>query len=1485
MRVHSWIVGLLLAAGLTAVPGAYARSQSSKDSAGSAVQIYIQRARTQDAEGRHDLAVANWRQVLLLSPGQPEALAALARYYQQQGDNASARVYLRRLHDVAPHYSEAGPERSQVSDQQTLDEAASLTARHQYAQALALYRKVLGDNPTSGDWAVDYYQTEAAIPADLPDAIQHLRKIVAGYPANPGYQLTLARVLTYGPSTRAEGLSLLENFQGPSPLMQQARTAWRQALFWNPASPAAQQSGEIYLQRYPDSELAARLRDAREQLAHAPEQGSPEEAKGYRELQQGNLSAAAKDFSTMLADHDLSARAHVGLGYVYMKQQDFNDAVLSFEQARTEGLRSPSVEDAYRQARYWDLMQQGTTALNSGDSSSASQFFEQASQADSGRPEADLALAGLWVKEQQPEKALPILQNLIQRHPENEQTWLALVDAELQAGQFAQLLAEQKNIPSATLSTLNQDPEYLSNVATADLSLGNDAAAQQILAQLNALPYADAASHAKIQLKLANLMLSEDRAEEAVSLSRDAVRLDRANPAAWSTLIRAEDQAGRDGSALELIDYLPAHVKDQLMLDPAFLIQAASIYQKGREFDGAALMLAQARKVGGRQLQTSVPLELQSASLDQQMGRIQAAYDIYKQLLSQQPDRAEAPAGDVWAGEAWTGLLSTLHASHHDQDALNALGQIPLGLRFHLRYNTNFLQTVASIYAATGNNPQALASLSQAAQHYREQGIAVPFGVGIQLAWLQLNTGDQAGLAASMRVLSAAPSLSLAQKKQEQDIWVAWTVRRAEASFKQGDAAGAFQLVTAAQQVYPFDANLRREIGSLYIRANQPDKAFQIYQHFDWDGASEADFSGGIAAAAASGHWKEAEIWLGVALRDYPRNTDLLTQAAQMEQSRGNIKQAEAYWEALRSIDNLNTPAALAEAGTPGANPTARLAALLTPPSDPSPAQTGASADQLDNQSNQQLLFGDPGQSNSGQSPSQPSSESSVPAASIPSPAASPIVNSLPASSQLVLSPVSMNQQPPAPTTNQMAEQLASAAQSAPAASQNWSSSQQAAASGYNAAPAATPHLSVLPVSLNTSTADAGMVAPAAFTLAANGLMDSPAELGVAPVAAGLQPAFQPGVNALQQKPDGLSTLQAELSPWVGGGFSVASRSGEAGFDQLTRVESTMEGSTVLGQTARITVMAHPVLLQSGQAASSPIYAYGASGTAPATSQYASGVGGEVQLATSHVQASLGYSPASFAVHNTLGSFQVEPSPYFSLHFVRTPVTETMLSYAGLKDPATGQVWGGVVATGGGFHIGKGTAQSGFYADMDYRNLTGRNVTANTSYSGSLGGYWLGYTNEYGNLTFGANMTGEHYDKNLQYFTFGQGGYFSPDVYMLVNAPITWHGTSAGPFAYTVNASIGMQSYQPGTIVAGSFLTSAPNNPGASANYALNASGSYRITPNWSLEGFLSANNTYDYQQRMAGLSFKYMERPHPTNELSPTGLFDPQAIRPLVIP
>src|ERR1700691_1365659 len=64
------------------------------------VDILLAKARSLEARGRLDLAVENWRKVLLVNPNQTEALAGLARSAKQNGQADEEHSYLDRLRKI-----------------------------------------------------------------------------------------------------------------------------------------------------------------------------------------------------------------------------------------------------------------------------------------------------------------------------------------------------------------------------------------------------------------------------------------------------------------------------------------------------------------------------------------------------------------------------------------------------------------------------------------------------------------------------------------------------------------------------------------------------------------------------------------------------------------------------------------------------------------------------------------------------------------------------------------------------------------------------------------------------------------------------------------------------------------------------------------------------------------------------------------------------------------------------------------------------------------------------------------------------------------------------------------------------------------------------------------------------------------------------------------------------------------------------------------
>jgi len=403
-----------------------------------------------------------------------------------------------------------------------------------------------------------------------------------------------------------------------------------------------------------------------------------------------------------------------------------------------------------------------------------------------------------------------------------------------------------------------------------------------------------------------------------------------------------------------------------------------------------------------------------------------------------------------------------------------------------------------------------------------------------------------------------------------------------------------------------------------------------------------------------------------------------------------------------------------------------------------------------------------------------------------------------------------------------------------------------------------------------------------------------------------------------------LRAIESGYSGWVGGAGLVNYRTGDLGYDHLSALEAPFEASFPLGYHARMTIVARPVFLDSGQATGTsvitvqesttagttllaipqPIGTLTATDTTPPGQQNAVGIGGEVQLSFAHLAIAGGYTPAGFLVATFTGRAMWKPgNGPFTFNFSRDSVKDTQLSYAGLRDPAgntlgnMGQIWGGVVANQGQVQYARGDAESGFYIGAGGQYLTGYQVENNTRFDGSGGAYWRLLTSpENGNLSIGANFFGMHYAHNEGAFTYGMGGYFSPAAYFLANVPFTWVGHVETRWHYTVLGSLGVQAFQQNAtplfpLAAQTASEIAlddamlPAKTSVGPNYDLRGAASYQVSPHWFVGGFFGANNSRNYTSVNAGFSVHYMFRSQPSTATTPTGMFPTDGLRPFTVP
>jgi Tfp pilus assembly protein PilF len=143
----------------------------------------------------------------------------------------------------------------------------------------------------------------------------------------------------------------------------------------------------------------------------------------------------------------------------------------------------------------------------------------------------------------------------------------------------------------------------------------------------------------------------------------------------------------------------------------------------------------------------------------------------------------------------------------------------------------------------------------------------------------------------------------------------------------------------------------------------------------------------------------------------------------------------------------------------------------------------------------------------------------------------------------------------------------------------------------------------------------------------------------------------------------------------------------------------------------------------------------------------------------------------------------------------RAAVTDSVLSFAGLTDPRTGQTWGGVRREGGEVDAQYRAGDFLLRAFVLWAAYTGDHVEDNYGGQYGLTGFWRFLHRANQEMNLGIDFFAMHYARNLRFFTFGQGGYFSPQLFFFAGVPITWERSSQG-WRFNLRGELGVNWYR-----------------------------------------------------------------------------------------
>ncbi|MBM4219854.1 MAG: hypothetical protein FJ171_09560 [Gammaproteobacteria bacterium] len=166
------------------------------------------------------------------------------------------------------------------------------------------------------------------------------------------------------------------------------------------------------------------------------------------------------------------------------------------------------------------------------------------------------------------------------------------------------------------------------------------------------------------------------------------------------------------------------------------------------------------------------------------------------------------------------------------------------------------------------------------------------------------------------------------------------------------------------------------------------------------------------------------------------------------------------------------------------------------------------------------------------------------------------------------------------------------------------------------------------------------------------------------------------------------------------------------------------------------------------------------------------GVGGLVQWSPrGGFELDLGTTPTAFEVANVLGALRIRSESEEGTWIGgvdRTAVEDSLLSYAGTRDPVDGRDWGGVVRNRAYFGGRVGEEALEVFGLVAGSILDGRRVDGNSEWRADAGFLQRAASGDGWVARLGGAVGATGFSTNRGHFTLGHGGYFSPNRFLTV---------------------------------------------------------------------------------------------------------------------
>jgi Flp pilus assembly protein TadD len=181
-------------------------------------------------------------------------------------------------------------------------------------------------------------------------------------------------------------------------------------------------------------------------------------------------------------------------------------------------------------------------------------------------------------------------------------------------------------------------------------------------------------------------------------------------------------------------------------------------------------------------------------------------------------------------------------------------------------------------------------------------------------------------------------------------------------------------------------------------------------------------------------------------------------------------------------------------------------------------------------------------------------------------------------------------------------------------------------------------------------------------------------------------------------------------------------------------------------------------------------------------------------IQTDQYRVDLGSTVGDYPVNDWVGGVQWRTDlgdGSLRLEVARRMVNGSVLSTTGAIDPLTGESWGGARRNGVSAVYYEAFDPTLDFVGIARANLiTGKNIPDNTELNlqGIIGKTVFQRPGH--EVEVAASLFLWSFDKNLRFYTFGQGGYYSPQAFGSLTFPITWTGSMNG-WSWQAQARVG----------------------------------------------------------------------------------------------